>query len=29
VLFWALPLITFEQYRDCLNLFAEKVMPKF
>ena len=29
VLFWALPLVTFEQYRDCLNLFAEKVMPKF
>jgi alkanesulfonate monooxygenase SsuD/methylene tetrahydromethanopterin reductase-like flavin-dependent oxidoreductase (luciferase family) len=29
VLFWALPLITFEQYRDCLNLFAEKVMPEF
>lgn len=29
VLFWALPLVTFEQYRNSLTLFAQKVMPKF
>jgi alkanesulfonate monooxygenase SsuD/methylene tetrahydromethanopterin reductase-like flavin-dependent oxidoreductase (luciferase family) len=29
VLFWALPLVTFEEYRQSLTLFAEKVMPKF
>jgi alkanesulfonate monooxygenase SsuD/methylene tetrahydromethanopterin reductase-like flavin-dependent oxidoreductase (luciferase family) len=29
VLHWAVPLVTFEQYRASLRLFAEKVMPKF
>jgi alkanesulfonate monooxygenase SsuD/methylene tetrahydromethanopterin reductase-like flavin-dependent oxidoreductase (luciferase family) len=29
VLFWAVPLLTFEEYRQSLLLFAEKVMPKF
>ena len=29
VLFWALPLVTFEQYRQSLALFSEKVMPNF
>jgi alkanesulfonate monooxygenase SsuD/methylene tetrahydromethanopterin reductase-like flavin-dependent oxidoreductase (luciferase family) len=29
VLFWALPLVTFEEYRQSLRLFADKVMPKF
>jgi alkanesulfonate monooxygenase SsuD/methylene tetrahydromethanopterin reductase-like flavin-dependent oxidoreductase (luciferase family) len=29
VLFWALPLVTFEQYRQGLTLFADKVMPNF
>jgi hypothetical protein len=29
VLFWALPLVTFAEYRQSLELFAEKVMPKF
>jgi alkanesulfonate monooxygenase SsuD/methylene tetrahydromethanopterin reductase-like flavin-dependent oxidoreductase (luciferase family) len=29
VLFWAVPLVTFAEYRQSLVLFAEKVMPKF
>jgi alkanesulfonate monooxygenase SsuD/methylene tetrahydromethanopterin reductase-like flavin-dependent oxidoreductase (luciferase family) len=29
VLFWALPLVTFAEYRQSLLLFAEKVMPRF
>jgi alkanesulfonate monooxygenase SsuD/methylene tetrahydromethanopterin reductase-like flavin-dependent oxidoreductase (luciferase family) len=29
VLHWAVPLVTFEQYRRSLTLFSEKVMPKF
>ena len=29
VLFWALPLVTFAEYRQSLELFAEKVMPRF
>ena len=29
VLHWAVPLVTFEQYRSSLTLFSEKVMPKF
>jgi alkanesulfonate monooxygenase SsuD/methylene tetrahydromethanopterin reductase-like flavin-dependent oxidoreductase (luciferase family) len=29
VLFWALPLVTFEEYRQSLTLFADKVMPNF
>jgi alkanesulfonate monooxygenase SsuD/methylene tetrahydromethanopterin reductase-like flavin-dependent oxidoreductase (luciferase family) len=29
VLFWAVPLVTFEEYRHSLTLFADKVMPKF
>jgi alkanesulfonate monooxygenase SsuD/methylene tetrahydromethanopterin reductase-like flavin-dependent oxidoreductase (luciferase family) len=29
VLFWAVPLVTFEEYRNSLTLFADKVMPKF
>jgi alkanesulfonate monooxygenase SsuD/methylene tetrahydromethanopterin reductase-like flavin-dependent oxidoreductase (luciferase family) len=29
VLHWAVPVVTFDQYRSSLRLFAEKVMPKF
>jgi alkanesulfonate monooxygenase SsuD/methylene tetrahydromethanopterin reductase-like flavin-dependent oxidoreductase (luciferase family) len=29
VLHWAIPVLTFDQYRSSLRLFAEKVMPKF
>jgi alkanesulfonate monooxygenase SsuD/methylene tetrahydromethanopterin reductase-like flavin-dependent oxidoreductase (luciferase family) len=29
VLFWALPVVTFEQYKQGLKMFAEKVMPNF
>lgn len=29
VLFWALPLVTFAEYRQSLELFADKVMPRF
>jgi len=29
VLFWAVPLVTFEEYRRSLALFADKVMPNF
>jgi hypothetical protein len=29
VLFWALPLVTFAEYRRSLVMFAERVMPRF
>jgi alkanesulfonate monooxygenase SsuD/methylene tetrahydromethanopterin reductase-like flavin-dependent oxidoreductase (luciferase family) len=29
VLHWAVPLVTYEQYKSSLTLFSEKVMPKF
>jgi len=29
VLFWAVPLVTFEEYRQSLTLFADRVMPNF
>jgi hypothetical protein len=29
VLFWAVPMVTFEEYRQSLTLFADQVMPNF
>ena len=29
VLHWAVPRVTFEEYRNSLTLFADKVMPNF